>query len=182
MDLPRLSPRARARWATLLGVVAGGSLVSLNRDVLPFTDWPSLRGHGDASQQLPAAPALVRGTPAHPGTPGRVLATVGIVAGAGTAPLAAAPIRATRGAQLEGTSGVGASSAVHDRDSDNDGVPNSVEQSSGSNPRSVDSDADGIPDGWEVQNGLDPTNPQDAVTDTDGDGLTNATEYKAGES
>src|SRR6266498_3874907 len=109
MDLPRLSPRARARWATLLGVVtagalAGGSLVSLNRDVLPFTDWPSLRGHGDASQQLPAAPALVRGTPAHPGTPGRVLATVGIVAGAGTAPLAAAPIRATRGAQLEGTS------------------------------------------------------------------------------
>lgn len=38
-------------------------------------------------------------------------------------------------------------------------------------PGANDSDADGMPDGWEVVNGLDPTDPWDALYDTDGDGI-----------
>src|SRR5690242_21187873 len=46
------------------------------------------------------------------------------------------------------TSTIGARNATHDRDSDNDGIPDSVEASAGSNPHSADSDGDGLPDGW----------------------------------
>jgi hypothetical protein len=38
-------------------------------------------------------------------------------------------------------------------------------------PGANDSDADGMPDGWEVIHGLDPTDPWDALYDSDGDGL-----------
>ncbi len=38
-------------------------------------------------------------------------------------------------------------------------------------PGANDSDADGMPDGWEVVHGLDPTDPWDALYDSDGDGL-----------
>ena len=38
-------------------------------------------------------------------------------------------------------------------------------------PGNNDSDFDGIPDGWEFAFGLDPTDPFDALLDTDGDGV-----------
>ncbi len=42
---------------------------------------------------------------------------------------------------------------------------------------SEDSDGDDMPDGWETRNGLDPTNPNDALIDSDGDGYNNLSEY-----
>ncbi|MBT6273424.1 MAG: hypothetical protein HOI95_04740 [Chromatiales bacterium] len=35
-------------------------------------------------------------------------------------------------------------------------------------------------DEWEFANGLDATNPSDALTDLDGDGLNNLTEFRRG--
>lgn len=43
-----------------------------------------------------------------------------------------------------------------------------------------DFNQDGIPDVWEVANQLDPTAPADALRDTDGDGLTDASEFVLG--
>jgi Bacterial TSP3 repeat len=188
MRLPRLSARARARWALVVGVVvagtlAGGSLVALNRDVLPFGDWPSFSARPDGSQRLPDAPAQSRDARRGRPTPNAGTAVVLAPPAAATpAPIAAAPARTTPAASLLERSTGAAGSVGRDRDSDSDGIPNSVEHSAGTNPTSSDSDGDGLPDGWESQNGLDPTNPRDAAADPDNDGLTNATEYKAGES
>nr|WP_281830445.1 GlyGly-CTERM sorting domain-containing protein [Vibrio nigripulchritudo] len=41
----------------------------------------------------------------------------------------------------------------------------------------ADADNDGMNDRWETANGLDPTNPEDASTDLDGDGISNLEEY-----
>src|SRR4051812_38309157 len=110
MHLDRVSPRARARWASVLGVVvasalAGGSLLGLSRDVLPFIGWPSLGGHGDVRQRLAAAPDLVR--QARSGGGGRlgVAPGNGLAPLAGVAPLAAAPVRVASdgAARLSGT-------------------------------------------------------------------------------
>src|SRR6476659_6955855 len=188
MDLGRLSPRARARWASLLGIavagaLAGGSLIGLSHDVLPFAGWPSLHGQGDVQQRLAAAPDLVRRAQQRDGA--RVLgAPKSFVPLAVGAPLAAAPARATppTTARLSATtSTIGAQTATHDRDTDNDGIPDSVEAGMGSNPRSADSDGDGLPDGWERQHGLDASNAQAASADPDGFSLSAATENKAGE-
>jgi hypothetical protein len=43
--------------------------------------------------------------------------------------------------------------------------------------RLVDTDEDGMPDYWEQENNLDPTDPADAVSDRDDDGLTALDEY-----
>ena len=43
-----------------------------------------------------------------------------------------------------------------------------------------DTDEDGLPDHVEISNGLDPNDPSDAVLDSDGDGVTNLSEYLAG--
>ena len=40
-----------------------------------------------------------------------------------------------------------------------------------------DADGDGMPDAWESSLGLDPRDPQDALGDRDGDGLSNVGEY-----
>ena len=40
------------------------------------------------------------------------------------------------------------------------------------NGSTADADSDGIPDQWEVEHSLDPTNPDDALSDFDNDGLT----------
>jgi hypothetical protein len=45
---------------------------------------------------------------------------------------------------------------------------------------SSDSDNDGLPDTWEDTYGLDPENPADAALDSDSDGLTNLQEYLSG--
>lgn len=44
----------------------------------------------------------------------------------------------------------------------------------------IDSDFDGMPDCFEVRLGLDPTDPRDGQADSDGDGLSNADEYRLG--
>lgn len=41
-----------------------------------------------------------------------------------------------------------------------------------------DSDEDGMPDWWEIANGLVPTNAADGEADSDGDGISNALEYR----
>ncbi len=61
MNVGRLSPRARARLASLAGVLVAcaliaGSLVSLNRTVLPFKGWPTIKAQGPADSILPAVP------------------------------------------------------------------------------------------------------------------------------
>jgi hypothetical protein len=43
-----------------------------------------------------------------------------------------------------------------------------------------DSDGDQMPDAWETGHGLNPNNPDDALADSDGDGLNNLAEYQAG--
>jgi len=48
------------------------------------------------------------------------------------------------------------------------------------NVSTIDSDGDGMPDGWEEANDLDPEDPTDALTDPDGDGLNNVTEFQGG--
>jgi len=42
----------------------------------------------------------------------------------------------------------------------------------------LDGDGDGMDDVWELLNGLDPTDPSDALIDTDGDGLLNIGEFR----
>ncbi|MDM8538359.1 hypothetical protein QUF70_16515, partial [Desulfobacterales bacterium HSG17] len=42
-----------------------------------------------------------------------------------------------------------------------------------------DADGDGMPDDWEKQNGLNMYNPDDALADTDGDGISNLAEFTA---
>lgn len=44
-------------------------------------------------------------------------------------------------------------------------------------PHAPDSDVDGIPDDWEIYLGLDPLNPDDALADSDSDGLNNLKEF-----
>ena len=53
-------------------------------------------------------------------------------------------------------------------------VDNKIESSK------IDSDGDGMSDEFEKSNGLNPTDPTDADTDIDGDGLSNLEEIKAG--
>lgn len=41
----------------------------------------------------------------------------------------------------------------------------------------ADDDSDGLPNGWESANGLNPSDPNDGLVDSDGDGLTNVAEF-----
>ncbi len=56
-------------------------------------------------------------------------------------------------------------------DTDNDGIGNNVD---------TDDDGDGIPDEWELANNLNPLEANDALSDLDGDGLSNLEEYLGG--
>ncbi|WP_166404843.1 SMP-30/gluconolactonase/LRE family protein [Desulfonema ishimotonii] len=86
-------------------------------------------------------------------------------------------------------------------DTDQDGLPDSLEEEKGTDPTQADTDGDGLtdyseilkntdptqndtdgdtmPDGWEVQYGLEPL-VNDAWEDADGDGVENIEEYSAG--
>lgn len=44
----------------------------------------------------------------------------------------------------------------------------------------ADSDKDGLPDNWETANGLSSSNPDDSISDTDGDSVTNYVEFLYG--
>ena len=67
------------------------------------------------------------------------------------------------------------------RDSDYDGLNDCEEKVLGSDPNNFDSDGDGVIDYLEVRNGLEPSTSdgQDAILDSDVDGLTNIEEIKA---
>ena len=64
-------------------------------------------------------------------------------------------------------------------DTDDDGLSDILELSSGMNNTSSDTDGDRISDGWEVQYGLDPL-VDDSEADPDGDGISNYDEYVNG--
>lgn len=68
-------------------------------------------------------------------------------------------------------------------DSDNDGLFDGDEVLFfGTKPNNADSDNDGIADGYEIDHQLNPINPDDALFDKDGDGLTNLQEFQFGTS
>ena len=76
-------------------------------------------------------------------------------------------------------------------DTDNDGLPDSVEAVIGTDPNNTDSDFDRLDDGWEVDNNLDPLEPDSnfdgmadyhevsgsSSLDFDGDGIDNAWDF-----
>ena len=64
---------------------------------------------------------------------------------------------------------------INEVDSDNDGIPDVVEEEQGTDPENSDSDGDGIDDNTEADNGTDPSNP-----DSDGDGIDDGTEADSG--
>jgi hypothetical protein len=78
------------------------------------------------------------------------------------------------------------------KDTDGDGLPNTVETNTGvyidetdtgTNPNDPDTDGDGLPDGWEVGSGLDPnddTGDNGADGDADADAFFNLDEYLYG--
>src|SRR5215210_9327281 len=65
VDLDRFSPRFRARWMSVAGVIAATSCIgigtfSLTSDVLPFDAWPGRSDHAEGQQLLPAAASVSR--------------------------------------------------------------------------------------------------------------------------
>jgi len=73
-------------------------------------------------------------------------------------------------------------------DADNDGIPDTQDlcpftptgetvDADGCSDSQKDSDGDGLDDAWEKRAGLNPLDPADANIDSDGDGMTNAEEY-----
>src|SRR5690348_3051334 len=104
MDLGWATIRGRTRWATALGIVTAlalivGSLVALNRSVLPFGGWPTDPESSAPDQFLPEAPSMIVGALPTGGTlaPARLrgraragapLARSAPIAGAGTGALA----------------------------------------------------------------------------------------------
>ena len=54
-----------------------------------------------------------------------------------------------------------------------------AEVDKGPNPLLFDYDKDGIPNKWETKLKLDPTDPKDALIDSDGDGFSNILEFRA---
>lgn len=75
-----------------------------------------------------------------------------------------------------------------DADSDDDGIPDGIEDANRNgvfdtgetDPCDADTDDDSMPDGWEVNYGLNPNDDMDADIDSDGDGLTNLEEFYLG--
>src|SRR5688572_11240711 len=75
MGLGSATTRGRARWATVLGIVValaliGGSLLALNRTVLPFNGWPGGTESSEGEQYLPREAPAVTGVLPNGGTPG----------------------------------------------------------------------------------------------------------------
>ncbi len=135
-------------------------------------------GDGDVDQLSNRLEYFARTDPGHPDSDGDGLSDGEEVLDHGTDPTS----QDSDGDGLLDADEIG----VHDTnplspDSDGDGLNDAAEvQLHGTNPGSSDSDADGMPDGFEVATGLDPLDPEDAILDLDGDGLTNVEEFEAG--
>lgn len=65
-------------------------------------------------------------------------------------------------------------------DRDDDGLPDSREETLGTDPLNPDSDGDGLRDGFEADHGFNPLVAGEAGQDPDADGLTNFAEQSAG--
>src|SRR3954447_4288003 len=120
-----LGVRGRARWATVLGIVAalaliGASLVALNRWALSFDGWSSEPQQGAVEQTLPPEPDIAIGTraigggtlapPGVSGTAGSPLVPVLPTAGGGTG-AAGGAAGGTAGGTTGGTGGTGGTGA-----------------------------------------------------------------------
>src|SRR6059058_3925516 len=116
----RISPRTRARLASVAGVLVAcaliaGSLISLNRSVLPFSGWPTVKGQDPAQSEVPVVTQrqVASDRRAERGVrlaDGRVVAVAlpGLTAGAGaTAPATTFIVPGAGPATPGGTGGTG---------------------------------------------------------------------------
>src|SRR3954452_7697816 len=120
-----LGVRGRARWATVLGIVAalaliGGSLVALNRSVLSFDGWSTETQQAPVEQTLPPEPdtAIDTGStggalalPEFSGTTGSPLLPALPTAGGGTGAAGGVAGGTTAGGITGGTGGSGGTGA-----------------------------------------------------------------------
>ena len=135
-------------WRVLIGIVFGIILVIAGA----FAAW-SVFFSGNSKTPLPTpAPTDISGLPIDSTAPG-----------ASVAPIA--------------FRGVCPDTWVGQKDTDGDGLPDSVEAIYGTDPNNPDTDGDGYNDGAEVRTGHDPLNPNSSATlDSDHDGLTDNVE------
>jgi hypothetical protein len=158
----RLSSRARARWASVLGVLTAAtlisvSLVALNESVLPFNNWPDVTSEEQGgSLVLPAAP-----TPGVDGT-GGVSAEGFSGIGGGVAALPGAGTTAAAPGLAPGAAGAGTGtdSAFGARTEG----PQTTDSGSGLTGFAADSDDDGLKDRDERLIGTDPRAPTAMAT------------------
>src|SRR3954451_22291021 len=120
-----LGVRGRARWATVLGIVAalaliGGSLVALNRSVLSFDGWSTDTQQAPGEQPLPPEPdtAIDTGStggalalPEFSGTTGSPLLPALPTAGGGTGAAGGVAGGTSAGGITGGTGGTGGTGA-----------------------------------------------------------------------
>ncbi|MEY4385373.1 MAG: hypothetical protein RLY20_656 [Verrucomicrobiota bacterium] len=97
-----------------------------------------------------------------------------------TGTLSAAKLKFEVGLMVEGVfPSIYLDDVLLEADTDGDGLTDSEELASGTNPNLADTDGDTIPDGWELAHGLSPTNALDAASDADHDTFTARQEYWA---
>ncbi len=200
--------RRRARFAAVLGVVVGctliwGSLAALNRFVLGFHAWPT--PERPSAQRL-VVPTHRRSSPSH--RSGERVAFAGGLA----APAASLLPGGTVGSTARGwrrhverrrhrdtrwshrpvvrladrRPGRRARPRRHqhpgrpppDDPSDDHDRADHADVSLTPTPTATDTDGDGIPDSYEISHGLNPNNPADGAATPNGDGVTNAERYR----
>jgi Bacterial TSP3 repeat len=172
--LDRIRDRARGATLFVAGMAASaaliaGSLTSLNVHVLGFTDWPLTGGSSPRAQVLPDPVSAEPVARISDGVVGSVPVTLSLP-GAGDA--AAAVVTSADVASSAGTVASGASAAIVEHRAASDGQADDVgSQGDGHGAAGVDSDGDGLSDATERILGTDPQR-----SDSDGDGIPDAYE------
>ncbi len=198
-EFPHPDPgRRSSRLAAALGVAVGcaliwGSLAALNHSVLGFHAWPTPDrpqaarlvvpdpSHADRAGGSAAVRLAVRGgnvVPAGTLVPGAggTAVTVGTTQGPGGTNDNGSGTRP--GAQVGPPGGVLGPDGKRRRgttpapSAPTTGTPVVVP------PALVDTDGDGLPDVYETAHGMNPSDPADGATDSNGDGVTKAEEYR----